>query len=128
MRAPPPTTPRQRHAAWDIIRRARDMDLVLRADLANNRVRFQPKDAMTLDLLRELHEHKAHVLLILDALATAIPPDGKPERDESCRFCGAIVWPCPAGAWQCGKCHALWRPQQSAQQAAPTTAQEQAGA
>jgi hypothetical protein len=108
---PPPTTRRARHAAWDTIRRVRGLGIELKADLEYNRVRFRPKDAMTLDLLRELHEYKAAVLLILDALDTVISPDAKPAPREPCRFCGARVWLCTASVYQCGKCHALWRPQ-----------------
>lgn len=99
--------------AWRVIRQARGLGIELRADLCGTeggRVLYRPQSRMLPELFAALLEHRAAVMLILDALATPIPPDASPGVYELCRFCGSCRWMSFAAVWQCRRCYALWRP------------------
>jgi hypothetical protein len=102
-------TTQQMENAWDVIREARGLGIELVIDAEAGRLFYRPAGTMSLDLFRRLRQHKAAVLVMLRALSTEIPQDGAPRLDERCCYCGACRWMMPI-AWQCGKCHGLWRP------------------
>jgi hypothetical protein len=101
----------QLDAAWGVIREARSIGLELVIDAEKEgRLFYRPAGTMPLDLYRRLREHKAAVIVLLVVLRTPIPHDGAaPGVKEPCRYFGARRCVIPI-AWQCGRCHGLWRP------------------
>ncbi len=97
-------------AARETMLEIKALGIELKAFSERGRVGFRPRGLMPLPLFRRLRECERLILLLLTLPEVAIPPDTAPGHHERCIVCGACIWLCLAGVYQCGLCHALWRP------------------